>query len=164
VFLNESAVEGIWYIQAGVEDSVPAIIPNNAGWGDVLFARASHSDDRIFYIEKKNEAYNLYSITLAGGDPVKITNNPAGSTFFINSADISYDGSMIVYDASNSPTSIESRLYLVSSAGGTAAPVTATEDGIFHNPSWSPDNERIAVNRKVGAAGSGDIYVMKLDL
>jgi Tol biopolymer transport system component len=164
VYLNESATHGIWYVEAGETPSNPQLIPNSAGWGDVFFARASHSDDRVVYIETKNNSYNIWTISLSGGEPVQVTANPTGSTIFIHSADISYDGTMIVYDASNSPTSIESRLYVVPAGGGESIPVTATEDGIFHNPSWSPDDRKIAVNRKTGATGSGDVYIVELDL
>ena len=74
------------------------------------------------------------------------------------------DGTMIAYDASNSPFSIEARLYVIPAGGGESIPVTATVDGVFHSPSWAPDSHRLAVNRKVGAAGSGDVYILELDL
>jgi Tol biopolymer transport system component len=164
IYLNESDTFGIWSLEVGNETAQPQKIVNNLGWEDVYFARASHSDDRIVYAEVRDGSYNLWTIRLSGGDPVKITSNPVGSTFFIHSADISPDGTMVAYEASNSPSSIEARLYIIPAGGGESIPVTATEDGIFHSPSWSPDSQRLAVNRKVGAAGSGNIYIMELDL
>ncbi len=97
---------------------------------------------------------HLFAVTASGGEPRDLTPGAVDSpTFFLGAPDgyaISPDGKEICYTSNHSqpPSSVawttNNDLYLVSSAGGEAKNITASNPGSDASPQFSPDGKYIA--------------------
>jgi serine/threonine protein kinase len=92
--------------------------------------------------------YDVYFMNTASGESRRITSN---SSFFMNCADISPDGSYVAYDRPNA-TMMFPEIAIVSSVGGSSRVIA--ENG--WEPSWRPDGQRIGyISDKRAGSRSG---------
>ncbi len=91
-----------------------------------------------------NGRWDIYYMHISGGEPRKITSD--GTIFIQQSADISPDGSQIVYNRPNeNNTSYD--IVSISSLGGTSRKLA--ESG--GSPQWRPDGERVGFIRTLNS-------------
>jgi eukaryotic-like serine/threonine-protein kinase len=102
----------------------------------------------VFPAADANSKWDLYFMNTTSGESRRITFD---SSMSINNADISPDGSQIVYHRYNAPTDLLD-LVIVSSVGGSSKRIV--EGGWC--PRWRPDGQRIGYLReKDGGSQSG---------
>jgi Tol biopolymer transport system component/predicted Ser/Thr protein kinase len=119
----------------------------------------SHDGDwAAFPAADANGRYDVYFMNTTSGESRRITTD---SSRGINNADISTDGSQIIYDRLNlSPVRME--IAIVSSVGGSSKKVV--DDGCI--PRWRPDGQRIGYIRAqlVGSqSGKAEFWTIKPD-
>jgi serine/threonine protein kinase/Tol biopolymer transport system component len=86
-----------------------------------------------------NSRWDIYFMNTTSGESRRITSDSAG---WINGADISPDGSQIVYDRYNNLTN-QMEIAIVSSVGGSSKKIAeGATTGVFF-PRWRPDGQRI---------------------
>jgi len=95
-----------------------------------------------------NGKWDIYYMNTSGGDARRVTSDSSG---VIASADLSPDGSKIIYDRWNNRRG-RSELCIVSSLGGTSAVVA--EDGA--RPRWRPDGQRVGYFTTTSPSGKMD--------
>jgi len=105
--------------------------------------------------------WGVYLMNTSGGEPRRITSSDS-SLAEIMYADISPDGSQIVYNASN-PKTQKYEIYIVSSLGGLSKRIV--EIGL--GPRWRPDGQRIGYILGYGGfpskSGNKEIWSVKPD-
>jgi len=80
--------------------------------------------------------WDIYFMNISGGEPRRITSD---SSIHMESADVSPDGSMIIFDRNENTQYPSTRICIVSSLGGPSK--VLAEDGSY--PRWRPDGRRI---------------------
>jgi TolB protein len=98
----------------------------------------------------------IMKVPVAGGTPEPI--DIGAATRCNGSHGLSPDGKWLAISCSM-PDKPESRVYIISSTGGTPRVVTENPNSYFHN--WSPDGKRIIFTRP--SHGSGNIYAIPVE-
>lgn len=94
---------------------------------------------------------HLYSIAIAGGEPVAITR---GSGYSLgaegSSFDISPDGAEVAFTTDIDPTGVDSNhdVFVIPATGGTARNLTADNPASDGHPLYSPDGRYLAFSRQ----------------
>ncbi|MBL7961114.1 protein kinase [bacterium] len=99
-----------------------------------------------------NSRWDVYFMNSSGGEPRRITSD---SALFTNRAEISPDGSQIVYDRVNDFTRFSPEICIVPSLGGISTAIV--KDGF--SPLWRPDGERIGYMN----ARNSEFWSVKID-
>lgn len=110
----------------------------------LLFGRSwefSVGAPRVAYLFKTNEAANIWTISLAGGDAAQLTKETVGVREF----SVSPDGTQIVYTAERADGGGDLRR--ISRDGSTTADVLACPEALCASPVFSPDGQRVAYER-----------------
>lgn len=136
---------------AGIDGSAPRVVADRAGIdGSPVFS----PDGRWLLFESAGDSFReLYKLPLAGGDPVRLTNNPEGNF----DGAWSPDGSRIAFASSR-----HGQLDLfIMAADGSAQTRLTSHPGDSIKPAWSPDGQWIAFVS--GRDGNDDVYVVRPD-
>jgi TolB protein len=116
----------------------------------------------VFYSNMEGNP-DIYFMSTSGGDPVRLTNDPA----FDDSPALSPDGSRVVFLSARDdpePTfpNLKYEIYLVDSDGQNLRRLTETEVGEDH-PAWSPDGEKILFDADYDGDGFFEIYTLDIN-
>jgi serine/threonine protein kinase len=152
-------VFGVWKLvttSPGISQNMtfkPLSIPFRTIWYPAL------SDDGnwiAFPVTDENNVSEIYYMNAAGGEPKKLTND----SLFKYTADISPDGSQILYSRGNSRqvAFTNQSLWTVSTLGGV--PTRVSDQGM--GGQWSPDGRMIAYLGQSTTRGPS-LWVMNLD-
>jgi serine/threonine protein kinase len=121
----------------------------------------------VFGAEDEKKRWDLYVASVTGGEPRRVTQDSSDE---VSSADISPDGTRIVYNQVSSKTY---SICTVSFNGGISKKI-----GIGNQPSWSPDGKRIGYvldptelgpdpyqpsERATSKSGNGEFWTMNPD-
>jgi len=91
-----------------------------------------------FQAADANGKWDVYFMNTSGGEPRRIT---ADSSDYLGSADVSPDGSQVVYDRWDQRLQ-KAEVCIISSLGGTSK-VLAGRGNLPRGPRWRPDGQRI---------------------
>ena len=136
---------------AGIDGSSPRVVADGAGIdGSPTFS----PDGRWLLFESARDSFReLYKLPLAGGDPVRLTNNPQGNF----DGAWSPDGSRIAFASSRHG---QLDLFVMGADGSTQTRLTS-HPGDSIKPAWSPDGQWVAFVS--GRDGNDDVYVVRPD-
>jgi Tol biopolymer transport system component len=130
-------------------------------------AVCSPVNPEVAYVEIRGGDYNLYTLSLDGGTPSKVTSytNTGGDINQVWFANWSRDGSKFVFSHGTSQyTSIYS-IWIISASGGTPEQYSEDPEGAraataesvnFLHPSFSPDGTKLV------AQHHGEIWLLEL--
>ncbi|MFC2076045.1 hypothetical protein ACFLT7_03075 [candidate division KSB1 bacterium] len=163
VLFMTQTVDGIQRVAADGSGEAE-VISNDDAWEEVLFAQSSRSDNSVLYIESRQvgslKPHNLYRLSIDGGKPTALT-NLNGSEYpnhFLKAVAESFDGNRLAFVNTRGDGYWRDTLWIIpSSAPGDAyTQITDIGDGDPGYPSWSPDNDHVALDL------NGDLYVIDL--
>jgi Tol biopolymer transport system component len=151
VFVGLGTVQKLYKVP--VEGGEAVLIENSEGWGRVMSAEASPTAASIAFIQSKDNASNIYTISLEGGAPTKLTNFVAGGTGYMLTGQLGFlsfhrDGTKVVFTHSSCYNCTSSALYFLGITGGdptqiTEDPRTAAGAPMITLPTMAPGGKRI---------------------
>jgi Tol biopolymer transport system component len=156
-------VDGIQRIAADGSGE-PEVIGNEDVWEEVLFAQTSRSENTVLYIESRKQGslqpHNLFRLSIDGGKPTALTSLD-GSEYpnhFLKAIAESYDGNRLVFINTRGDGYWRHTVWIISAItpGADYTQITDIGDGGPGYPTWSPDNDHVAVDL------NGDLYVIDL--
>ncbi|MBI4260474.1 MAG: PD40 domain-containing protein [Actinobacteria bacterium] len=122
-------------------------------FGGASTTPAAPVGESIVYQGQVGGSHDLYATDPGGGDPRRLTEDPATET----DPAISPDGSLIAFTSDRTGSL---QIHVMEIGGGPDTPLsTGPSESV--EPAWSPDGTRIAFSST--RTGSGDIYVMDAD-
>jgi Tol biopolymer transport system component len=164
VFVGQGNVQQLYKVPVEGGDAV--LIENSEGWGRVTSAEASPTAATVAFIQSKDNASNIYTISLDGGAPTKLTNFVAGGTGYMLTGQLYFlsfhqEGTKIVFTHSSCYNCTSSALYFMDISGGnpvqiTEDPRTAAGAPMITLPSMAPGGKRIC------AVQNGTLWVFEI--
>ncbi|WP_375228378.1 Tol-Pal system beta propeller repeat protein TolB [Roseobacter sp. S98] len=122
--------------------------------GTMSFApRFAPDGDRIVFSLSQGGNTDIYAMSLAGGQPVRLTSAPSIET----APSFSPDGSQIVFESDRSGSQ---QLYIMPATGGEARRISFGP-GRYGTPVWSPRGDLVAFTKQ--NSGRFHIGVMRTD-
>lgn len=113
--------------------------------------------EHLTYSAETDGITEIHVVRSDGSEDRVVYSEDAPGTYAVFSSTFSPDGSSIVFDAG---TDSRYDIFVMDTYGTNVRRLTDT--GTDHNPSWSPDGERIVFTRQEHASES-DIFVMDAD-
>jgi TolB protein len=131
----------IWVMPIGGGE--PHQITSEPDSGKAMTPSWAPDSKSLLYVSTRDKQYNLYSVSLEGGNSTRLTHGPGQHRFGTRSP----DGSKIVFPSNrHEPTSLYGyNLFLMGAAGESNAPARQITNlnGSPGHPTWSPDGKWI---------------------
>jgi Tol biopolymer transport system component len=164
VFIGTGTKQELYKVPITGGEPVP--IDNTEGWGRVVSAEASPTEGIIAFVQSKDSALNIYTISLDGGAPDKLTNFVSGGSGYMLTGQLGFlsfhkEGTQIVFTHSACYNCTSSALYFMAVTGGdptqiTEDPRTSAGAPRIYAPTMAPGGKKIC------AVQNSTLWIMEI--